>query len=68
MGRAYAQGTEVSVGRSRDEIERTLTRFGADGQLWARDDAKGIVVIGFRRQGRTYRFSVRLPKLDDFRD
>ncbi|MDP2952267.1 MAG: hypothetical protein Q8O76_02985 [Chloroflexota bacterium] len=39
----YAEGTEVPIGRSRDEIERTLARFGASAQAWMRDDEKGVV-------------------------
>lgn len=64
---SYAQGTVVPVGRSRDEIESTLIRFGATGQLWARDDERGIVVIAFKREGRTYKFTVPLPLLKEFR-
>ena len=64
--RSYAQGTEVPVGRSRDEIERILERFGATEQGWLRDDEKGITTIAFRRARRMYKFSIRIPALSEF--
>lgn len=57
----YAENTTVPVNRSRDEIERTLGRFGADGQAFMRDDVKRIVAIAFHRQNRNYRFTLPLP-------
>jgi len=62
----YAEGTEVPIGRSRDEIERTLTRFGATAQAWMRDDDRGIVTVAFKRGGQAYRFTVATPPLTDF--
>jgi hypothetical protein len=62
----YAQNTEVPIGRSRDEIERTLERFGASGQIWARDDEKHVVTVAFRRQGKVYRFTISLPSTPAF--
>lgn len=62
----YAEGTAVPVGRSRDEIERTLIRFGATAQGWMRDDEKGLVVIVFSRAKRSYRFTVPLPSTKEF--
>ena len=65
--RSYAQGTEVPVGRSRDEIERILARFGATGHIWARDDEERRVTIAFKRQQRAYKFIIKLPDLQGFR-
>ena len=62
----YAQGTEVPIGRSRDEIERTLERFGATSQLWGRDDQVGRVTVAFKREGRAYKFTVDSPRIEDF--
>ncbi|MDP3062976.1 MAG: hypothetical protein Q8O40_07180 [Chloroflexota bacterium] len=62
----YAEGTEVPIGRSRDEIERTLARFGATAQAWIRDDEKGLVAVAFKRGGPAYRFTVPLPPLSAF--
>lgn len=66
MTSKYAEGTTVSVGRSRDELERTLERFGANGQSWMRDDEKGITTMAFRRRGKTYMFTIAVPPLADF--
>lgn len=55
----YAATTEVSASRSRDEIERTLTRYGADQFLYGwQDDA---AVIGFRFNGLRVKFVLPLP-------
>lgn len=58
MGK-FAEGTEVPIERSKAEIERTLTKFGADqfGYGWKGDSA----VIVFRSQGRHIRFVLPLP-------
>ncbi len=64
--RQHAQGTDVPVGRSRDEIERTLARFGATAQVWMRDDETGVVTVAFKREARAYRFTVPMPPLKDF--
>lgn len=55
----FAEGTEVPIERSKAEIERTLTRFGADqfGYGWKGDSA----VIVFRAHSRHIRFVLPLP-------
>ena len=62
----YAEGTSVPIGRSRDEIEHTLGRFGATGQLWARDDEAHKVTIGFKWHEALYKFMVALPDASEF--
>ena len=64
----YAQGTQVDTGRSRLEIEHTLERFGATGQAWMRDDEQHRVVVAFKRSGRTYRFTLNIPGVEEFRE
>lgn len=59
MTRRYAQNTSVPVSRSRDEIERTLTRYGADGFLYGWEN--GCFVVGFRMNGRQLKFVVEDP-------
>lgn len=59
----YAQSTEVSSSRSRDEIERTLERYGADQFLYGWKDTDAVV--GFRMEGRQVRFVLPLPCKDD---
>lgn len=61
----YAASTEVSSSRSRDEIERTLERYGADQFLygWQADNA----VVGFRMNGRQIKFVLPLPAKNEKR-
>jgi hypothetical protein len=55
----YASETTVSPGRSREEIERTLIRYGADGFLYGHD--AGRAIVGFKMQGRHVRFTIPMP-------
>lgn len=55
----YAAGTDVPVDRSKVEIERTLTRFGADSFGYATKG--GTAVIVFEIEGRQVRFTLPLP-------
>lgn len=59
----YAKDTSVSTDRSRAEIEKTLTRYGADtfAYGWAGDKAQ----IGFAAHGRHVRFILRMPDKND---
>ena len=59
----YAASTEVSSTRSRDEIERTLERYGADQFLYGWQDTNAVV--GFRMEGRHVRFVLPLPAKSD---
>lgn len=58
----YAEGTDVPVDRSRSEIERILTKYGADrfASGWAPDKA----VISFQLHNRHIRIEMPLPKLE----
>lgn len=60
----YAKDTTVPIDRSRAEIERTLTRFGASAFMygWNGDQA----VIGFEIKGRRYRVLLPLPAKGEF--
>lgn len=59
MTTTFAANTDVTSGRSRDEIERTLARFGADqfAYAWTQQQA----MIGFVIHGRQVRFLLPLP-------
>lgn len=59
----YADGTGVSVERSRAEIERTLARFGADEFAYGYD--KNRAVVQFTAQQRRVRFVLHMPAKDD---
>lgn len=61
----YAQHTEVSGGRSKDEVERTLVRFGATEFIYGRTD--NYVAVGFRYERRAYRLQVPMPTLQECR-
>jgi len=55
----FAAKTEVGSARSRDEIERTLIRYGANQFLYGwQDDA---AVVGFRMMDRQIKFILPLP-------
>ncbi|MGO2112569.1 MAG: hypothetical protein ACTH31_13250 [Pseudoclavibacter sp.] len=59
----YAKNTEVTVERSRAELEKTLGRYGAThfGYL----SEPGSAVIAFRLGARQVRFSLPLPDRND---
>ena len=59
----YAAQTEVSSARTRDEIERTLERYGADQFMYGWQDSAAI--IAFRMSGRHVKFVLPLPARDD---
>ena len=57
--RRYAAGTDVSADRSKAEVERLLTRYGADQFLYGWENSRAM--IGFRFQGKTVRIILPLP-------
>ena len=62
----YAPQTDVSAGRSREELERTLVRYGADGFGYGWDGLKAVIT--FRFEGIMVRFTIKMPDLksDEF--
>jgi hypothetical protein len=64
MGR-YASGSIVSEGRSKEEIEKLLVRFGADQFMSGWDKEHSRVMIGFRFDGRAYRIQIAMLDRDD---
>lgn len=59
----YAAKTEVTVDRSRSEIERTLARYGATAFMYGWDQTKAVVE--FEADGRRIRFLLPLPDRND---
>lgn len=55
----YASGTLVSMSRSREEIERTLTRFGAHDPLCITWKGKAAVIFEFN--GKRVRIDADMP-------
>lgn len=63
----YAQNTDVTSDRSRNEIERTLQRYGADQFFYGWQE--GGATLGFRMHSRRVQFILPLPdrNADEFR-
>lgn len=59
----YASTTTVTPERSRAEIERVLTRYGATS--FAYGWQQGSAVIAFRAHDRHVRFTLPIPTADD---
>jgi hypothetical protein len=59
----YAAATTVSPEKSRQEIERTVKRYGADEFAFA--ERADVAVILFRYKGRRVRFTIERPSFDD---
>lgn len=62
MGR-YAEGTSVSVDRTRGEIEDALRRFGADAVSVGYEGLTAFIM--FRAHGRFIRLTLALPDPQD---
>lgn len=58
MSGKYAQGTEVSIGRSRDELERLLRGRGATGFIAGWEEGRDHHVVAFRIAERLIRLTV----------
>jgi hypothetical protein len=63
--RTYAACTSVTPGRSREEIDKMLRKYGATGFGYAEQDDNAAALM-FTLSGRTYRYLVAMPKLSDF--
>src|ERR1035437_1551889 len=61
----YAATTSVSSALSRNEIERTLIRYGADQFAYASSANKSI--IGFVMSSRQIKFVLPMPNINDYR-
>lgn len=61
----YAKGTDVSVEKSRAEIETVLRRYGASHFAYATTPDKAI--IAFEAHGRRVRFELPLPNIKEKR-
>lgn len=59
----YAQSTDVPADRSRSEIEKTLTRYGANSFTYGWEATRAA--IAFMMDGRQIRFVLPLPDRQD---
>lgn len=57
---AYAQGTKVDIMQTRQEIERTLERYGATSFSWHVEAKKASLQFGIDK--RFVRFNLPLPE------
>lgn len=66
----YAAQTNVSVEKSRAEVEETVRRYGADGYRhgWGDRDGKRIEQIEFSASNRHVRFTLVMPSPEEFAD
>lgn len=60
----YAQNTSVSVGKSKNEIERILQRYGAKQFIQGWDQQ--MAYVGFVFKERTIKLRLTLPPREDF--
>lgn len=63
MGR-FAQNTNVSSEKSRNEIERNLNKYGATGFAYGWQGT--VAIIGFQMNGRMIRFSLPMPDKKEY--
>lgn len=61
----YAEQTTVSVDKSRAEIEKLITRYGATSTAFM--NAPGRAIICFEAKGRRIMFELKLPVIEDKR-
>lgn len=59
----YASKTTVAPEKSRNEIEATLRRYGAEGFVYGSFDGKAM--IAFRAKGRNIKFMLPIPSIED---
>lgn len=59
----YAVSTDVSSDRSRQEIEKTLSKYGARQFMygWGEHEGAEVAVIAFQMRGRQVRFQLKMP-------
>lgn len=61
----YASKTTVTSDKSRAEIERTLTRYGATSFMYGWDQERAV--IAFEMNNRRLKFELPMPNKEDFR-
>lgn len=63
----YAAKTEVSVEKTRMELDTLLQKNGASQRMMGTDDELGVAFVAFTIARRQVRLRVPLPKLDEVR-
>lgn len=62
----YAEGTSVSVEKSKFELDSLLRKHGAGQRVFGDDDVNGKAYVIFSLKERQYRLEVPLPKIEEF--
>lgn len=62
---AYAKGTEVSVEKTRAEIERLVSNYGASGFVSGWQDTRAMIEFIYGK--KRIRFLLELPAMEKFR-
>lgn len=62
----YAEGTTVSVEKSKMELDSLLGKHGATQRMLGVDDDAGRAIVLFTLAGRQVRFEMTLPDLGQF--
>lgn len=57
----YAANTQVSVERSKGELDTLLAKAGAMQRAMMNDEARGVAVVIFSLQGRQVKLSMNFP-------
>lgn len=65
---SFAEGTSVSVEKSKLELERLLVKHGAKQYGTAHDDANGFALVHFKMSERLIRLQIPVPPLTDYPD
>jgi len=61
----YAENTSVPISKSKNEIERIVTKYGADQYITAWDQKSGKGFIQFRCEGIYIKFEMTVPDIND---
>jgi hypothetical protein len=63
---SFAEGTSVSVEKSKTELERLLVKHGAKQYGTAHDEENGTAVVYFKMSERHIRLTIPVPPLTDW--
>lgn len=63
MARRYAANTQVSVEKSKYELDRLLSKHGASQRAIGHDEHAGRAVVAFRLHGKPVRLEMSIPTL-----
>ena len=59
----FAKDTQVSVTKSRFELDALLQKYGASSICIGQDDARGLALVAFHLDGAPYSLALAMPTL-----